>query len=75
MRFDLPPKINLIINLEGNSNVIRAIFSTFREKILGYNQSFETPYGIKQMIYADWAASGRLYAPIEEKLKKGWFFF
>ena len=44
-------------------------FSTFREKVIGYNQSFETPYGMKQMIYADWAASGRLYAPIEEKLK------
>ncbi len=44
-------------------------FSTFREKVIGYNQSFETPYGIKQMIYADWAASGRLYAPIEEKLR------
>ncbi len=44
-------------------------FSTFREKVIGYNQPFETPYGIKQMIYADWAATGRLYAPIEEKLK------
>lgn len=44
-------------------------FLPFREKVIGYNQSFETPYGTKQMIYADWAATGRLYAPIEEKLK------
>ena len=44
-------------------------FSIFREKVIGYNQPFETPYGIKQMIYADWAATARLYAPIEEKLK------
>ena len=44
-------------------------FSTFRKKVIGYNQSFETLCGIKQMIYADWAASGRLYAPIEENLK------
>ena len=44
-------------------------FSTFRGKVIGYNRSFETPYGTKKMIYADWAATGRLYAPIEEKLK------
>jgi selenocysteine lyase/cysteine desulfurase len=43
-------------------------FAPFRENIVGLNQTFESPYGIKKIIYADWTASGRLYRPIEEKL-------
>ena len=35
---------------------------------MGYGTKFTTPYGKKKLIYADWAASGRLYAPIERKL-------
>jgi selenocysteine lyase/cysteine desulfurase len=40
-------------------------FAPFREKIIGRNAEFTTPYGKKRIIYADWIASGRLYAPIE----------
>lgn len=43
-------------------------FEKFRTNIIGYNQYFESPYGVKKMIYADWVASGRLYAPIEKKI-------
>jgi len=43
-------------------------FSKFRKNIIGINQKFVTPYGEKQLIYADWIASGRLYAPIEHNL-------
>jgi selenocysteine lyase/cysteine desulfurase len=43
-------------------------FSEFRRNTIGYNQKFRTPYGIKNIVYADWTASGRLYRPIEEKL-------
>ncbi len=43
-------------------------FQKFRENIVGINQSFESPYGKKDIIYADWTASGRLYKPIEEKM-------
>jgi selenocysteine lyase/cysteine desulfurase len=43
-------------------------FSKFRSKIIGDKQEFETPYGIKKMVYADWIASGRLYRPIEDKM-------
>ncbi len=43
-------------------------FERFRKEIIGIDESFETPYGIKKMIYADWTASGRLYRPIEEKM-------
>ena len=47
---------------------LEAYFNKFRKNIVGVNQSFETPYGLKKMIYTDWTASGRLYRPIEEKL-------
>ena len=47
---------------------LETFFSTFRENIIGIDQKFETPFGQKKIIYADWIASGRLYRPIEEQL-------
>jgi len=44
------------------------LFSEVRKGIIGYNAEFETPYGLKKLVYADWTASGRLYKPIEDKL-------
>ncbi|UMB59467.1 aminotransferase class V-fold PLP-dependent enzyme [Lutibacter sp. A80] len=43
-------------------------FQKYRNNIVGINQSFQSPYGEKEIIYTDWTASGRLYRPIEEKL-------
>ncbi|MCD6332338.1 MAG: aminotransferase class V-fold PLP-dependent enzyme, partial [Bacteroidales bacterium] len=43
-------------------------FEPFRNQIIGNDLLFETPYGKKRMLYADWIASGRLYRPIEDKL-------
>lgn len=43
-------------------------FSTFKNNIVGNNLFIQTPYGKKQMIYADWIASGRLYTPIENSM-------
>ena len=43
-------------------------FHQFRKHIVGIDQYFESPYGTKKIIYADWTASGRLYKPIEDKL-------
>lgn len=43
-------------------------FAPFRENIVGYNQTFTSPYGEKRLVYADWIASGRLYKPIEDKI-------
>ncbi len=43
-------------------------FSEFRKNIVGNDTFFDSPYGRKKIIYADWTASGRLYKPIEEKL-------
>ncbi|MCF1421511.1 aminotransferase class V-fold PLP-dependent enzyme [Mangrovimonas futianensis] len=47
---------------------LEAYFSKFREHIVGNDQEFESPYGKKKILYADWTASGRLYRPIEDKL-------
>jgi selenocysteine lyase/cysteine desulfurase len=43
-------------------------FKKFREKIIGIDQTFNSPFGKQKIVYADWVASGRLYQPIEEKL-------
>lgn len=45
-------------------------FKPFREKTIGAETTFKTPYGEKKLIYADWLASGRLYAPIERKIQE-----
>lgn len=45
-------------------------FARFRRHIVGYDQSFESPHGQKRIVYADWTASGRLYAPIEKRLSE-----
>ena len=43
-------------------------FDQYRKNIIGVNQTFMSPYGVQNLIYADWTASGRLYRPIEEKI-------
>jgi len=40
-------------------------FTSFRENIIGNQQHFESPYGVKRIVYADWTATGRGYYPIE----------
>ncbi len=47
---------------------LEAYFAPFRRNTVGYDQTFETPYGMQRIVYADWIASGRLYRPIEERL-------
>jgi len=44
-------------------------FAPFRKHIIGIDQTFQTPFGEKRILYADWTASGRLYGPIEERLR------
>ncbi|HFC01035.1 MAG TPA: aminotransferase class V-fold PLP-dependent enzyme, partial [Phaeodactylibacter sp.] len=43
-------------------------FQPYREQVVGYDQSFQTPFGKKKIVYADWTASGRLFLPIENLL-------
>lgn len=53
-----------------NLTALETYFSQFRENVIGINESIQTPYGKKKLIYADWTASGRLYRPIEEKMAR-----
>ena len=47
---------------------LQEYFSKFRRNIVGIDQEYASPYGLKKIIYCDWIASGRLYGPIEEKM-------
>ncbi|MFD1613542.1 aminotransferase class V-fold PLP-dependent enzyme [Gelatiniphilus marinus] len=57
-----------ILSIKKKASNLEAYFKPFREEIIGINQEFDSPYGKKKIIYADWTASGRLYKSIEEKL-------
>lgn len=43
-------------------------FAPFRAGIVGIDATYVTPFGEQALIYADWIASGRLYAPIEKQI-------
>lgn len=43
-------------------------FEAYRKNVVGCDISFDSPFGAKKVIYADWTASGRLYQPIENIL-------
>ncbi|MEE4311114.1 MAG: aminotransferase class V-fold PLP-dependent enzyme [candidate division KSB1 bacterium] len=43
-------------------------FDIFRKNTIGHREPFRTPYGDKEIVYADWVASGRLYGPIERRI-------
>ena len=43
-------------------------FAPFRANIIGIDQSFESPGGPQRILYADWTASGRMFAPIERMM-------
>jgi selenocysteine lyase/cysteine desulfurase len=44
-------------------------FEPFRRQTIGHDQRFTSPYGDQRIVYADWTASGRLYRPIEDRLR------
>ncbi|CAM3452221.1 aminotransferase class V-fold PLP-dependent enzyme [Flavobacterium chungbukense] len=56
--------MNAIENIKPFS--LQSYFSEFRKNTVGVNHSFESVYGEQNLLYADWVASGRLYAPIED---------
>lgn len=49
--------------------LLEEYFSKYRNHIVGIGQTFQSPYGRKEIVYADWTASGRIYRPIEERLQ------
>ena len=58
------------ISSDKHSNIseLELYFQQFKNNIIGENQTFESPFGTKKIVYTDWTASGRFYRPIEEKL-------
>ncbi|MDZ7319244.1 MAG: selenocysteine lyase, partial [candidate division KSB1 bacterium] len=48
---------------------LETYFERFRRGIVGLDQPFVGPYGERKILYADWIASGRLYEPIEQKMR------
>ncbi|MFT5076947.1 MAG: selenocysteine lyase/cysteine desulfurase, partial [Flavobacteriaceae bacterium] len=58
----------MLTPIEIERTELETYFESFRENILGINQTFVSPYGTKDIVYVDWTASGRLYRPIEEKM-------
>ncbi|MEO8413329.1 MAG: aminotransferase class V-fold PLP-dependent enzyme [Ginsengibacter sp.] len=51
-------------------NTLENYFAPFRRNVIGQQQTFESPFGKKEIIYADWTASGRCYEPIEACIQK-----
>lgn len=41
----------------------------FEQHIVGHDTLIQTPVGEHRLVYADWAASGRLFNPIEDKMR------
>lgn len=44
-------------------------FEPFRKNTIGNNHPYQSPYGEQKVVYADWIASGRLYGPVEDKMR------
>ena len=57
-----------IFDCSGIMTNLEAYFDLFRKEIVGIDQHFRSPFGLKKIIYADWIASGRLYGPIERQI-------
>lgn len=57
-----------VTETQGQPSELEIYFEQFRNHVVGADQTFQSPYGEKKIIYTDWTASGRLYHPIEEKL-------
>lgn len=49
---------------------LESYFKDFRNNTIGYNQPISTCMGTRTLLYADWAASGRLYLPVEDRLSR-----
>ena len=49
--------------------VDRGKLDTVHAAVIGHGVQFQTPYGPKHLLYADYAASGRALKPIEDYIR------
>jgi selenocysteine lyase/cysteine desulfurase len=56
--------------VEQSVTSLESYFEPFRNQILGIDKTFTSPYGEQKIVYTDWTASGRLYTPIENKMRE-----
>ncbi|HEX9980106.1 MAG TPA: aminotransferase class V-fold PLP-dependent enzyme [Flavobacterium sp.] len=56
------------MNSPETATSLEQYFAPYRNNIIGINQTFDSPFGKKKIIYTDWTASGRLYRPIEDRM-------
>lgn len=47
-----------------------AVAAATRLNVIGTGEAFGTPFGARRMAYADWAASGRALAPVEDFIRR-----
>ena len=57
------------MSAHGSETSLEAHFAPFRRGIIGIGERLEGPAGLLPLVYADWIASGRLYGPIEDRLR------
>ena len=55
--------------MENQEVSLEDYFEKFRSNIVGDDYCFRSPFGKQRLLYADWIASGRLYAPIEDFIR------
>ena len=58
-----------LINAHGDKVNLNMNFAAIRHGIIGETHSITTPFGEKPLVYADYTASGRSYAPIEDFIR------
>lgn len=51
-------------------NDLQDYFGRFRKDIIGVDATYQTPYGDQKLVYCDWIASGRLFAPLERRMSE-----
>jgi len=54
--------------MSGSTGSLEQYFGRFRKNIIGIDHEHDFLCGRKPIVYADWAATGRLYRPIEEAI-------
>ncbi len=56
------------MQFQAKTQTLEDHFFPYRKNVVGIDQFFESVNGTMPIVYADWTASGRIYAPIEQLL-------